>query len=289
MRTEKEIYDLILGYAQKDERVRAVTLEGSRVNPNVPKDIFQDFDISYFVTDMDSFIRDKSWIDIFGERIIMQEPEAMSLFTPELNGWYSYLMLFKDGNRIDLKIIPLEDVDFYIRNDKLIRLLLDKDGFFPPLTSPTDIDFHVKRPHEENFRDCCNEFWWVSTYVAKGLWRKEILYANAHINGYVRPGLLRMMEWRAGIATGFKLSVGKHYKYLQNYIPEEEWMLILQTYRNDNYENCWQSLFTMTDLFRISSRIVAESLNYEYPLEEDENVTGYLNEVYKSFLNKSTD
>lgn len=45
MRTEKEMYDLILNIANNDERIRAVYLNGSRTNPNVPKDIFQDYDV----------------------------------------------------------------------------------------------------------------------------------------------------------------------------------------------------------------------------------------------------
>ena len=32
MRTEKEMYDLILSIAQSDERIRAVYLNGSRIN-----------------------------------------------------------------------------------------------------------------------------------------------------------------------------------------------------------------------------------------------------------------
>lgn len=41
MRTEKEMYDLILDIAKNDERIRAIYLNGSRTNPNVPKDIFK--------------------------------------------------------------------------------------------------------------------------------------------------------------------------------------------------------------------------------------------------------
>ena len=37
MRTEKEIYDLVLNFAFQDERIRIVTLEGSRTNVNIPK------------------------------------------------------------------------------------------------------------------------------------------------------------------------------------------------------------------------------------------------------------
>jgi len=42
MRTEKEMLDLILGVANRDSRIRAVYMNGSRANPNVKKDIFQD-------------------------------------------------------------------------------------------------------------------------------------------------------------------------------------------------------------------------------------------------------
>ncbi|MGB4660040.1 MAG: aminoglycoside 6-adenylyltransferase [Mobilitalea sp.] len=47
MRTEKEMLDLISNIAQEDERIRAVIMNGSRTNPNVIRDIFQDYDIEY--------------------------------------------------------------------------------------------------------------------------------------------------------------------------------------------------------------------------------------------------
>ncbi|NDV97085.1 aminoglycoside 6-adenylyltransferase [Dysgonomonas sp. 521] len=279
MRTEKEIFDLLLHFAKSKPEIRAVGMEGSRTNPNVPKDIFQDYDISYFVTDMNLFIKDEEWINIFGDRIIMQKPEAMSLFPPELGGWFSYLMLFDDGNRIDLKLVPVNDADKYTEGDKLIKILLDKDGIFPSLPEPSDEDYHIKRPSKEFFDDCCNEFWWVSTYVAKGLWRKEILYANNHINLYVRPSLLRMLQWKAGIGTDFSKSVGKNNKYLSLFISQTEWNLLLSTYKNSNPKDCWQSLFTLTELFRDTALFVAQKLGYIYPVEDDNKVTKYLKRV----------
>lgn len=56
MRTEKQIYDTILNFAKADDRIRVVTLEGSRTNINIIPDDFQDYDITFFVTDMQSFI-----------------------------------------------------------------------------------------------------------------------------------------------------------------------------------------------------------------------------------------
>jgi aminoglycoside 6-adenylyltransferase len=62
MRSESEILELILNTARRDERVRAVIMNGSRINPNAPKDFFQDYDVVYLVTEKDSFLADPSWI-----------------------------------------------------------------------------------------------------------------------------------------------------------------------------------------------------------------------------------
>lgn len=279
MRTEQEMMELILSVAEKDERIRAVGMEGSRTNPNVPKDIFQDYDISYLVTNMDPFLADPHWIDVFGERIIMQLPEAMSLFPPTLGNWFSYLMLFEDGNRIDLKIIPVEEKNKYLESDKLLKILLDKDNMFPERPAPTDEDFHIKRPGAQHFADCCNEFWWVSTYVAKGLWRNELIYAIDHLNNYIRPSLLLMIDWKVGIETNFSLSVGKHHKYLSKYVSNELWEKLLSTYVTGNREECWNSLFTQITLFRDTALEVASKFNYSYPYEDDKKVTAYLEKV----------
>ena len=56
MRSEQEIYNLILGVAKNDARIKAVYMNGSRTNEHVPKDMFQDYDIVYVVEDTRSFI-----------------------------------------------------------------------------------------------------------------------------------------------------------------------------------------------------------------------------------------
>lgn len=107
MRTEKEMFDLILGVAQKDERIRAVYMNGSRTNPNAPKDIFQDYDVVYVVTETSSFIKDETWMNVFGDLIMMQEPyknDQSIGIDMDFTRSYGYLMLFTDGNRIDLHI-----------------------------------------------------------------------------------------------------------------------------------------------------------------------------------------
>jgi aminoglycoside 6-adenylyltransferase len=285
MRSEAQMMDLILSFAKNDPRVRVVGMEGSRTNVNVPKDEFQDYDITYVVTDMESFKKDDKWLDYFGKRIIMQKPEAMSLFPPELGNWFSYLMLFEDGNRIDLTLVPIDELEQYISSDKLLMILLDKDKRIQEPIIPTDEDYHVKKPSPEFFDDCCNEFWWVSTYVSKGLFRKEILFAIEHLNMYVRPNLLRMMAWKVGIETDFSISVGKSYKYMDKYLSQDVWKRLLSTYRNSSYEEIWDALFECHSLFRETSKFVANKLGYRYP-DYDDKVIRYIRKLYQSKAEK---
>lgn len=273
MRTEAEMMELIIDVAVHNDLVRAVLLSGSRANPNAPRDRFQDYDIVYLVTSVEPFAADPGWIDVFGERMIMQMPEPLAA------GQTCYLMRFTDGNRIDLTLAPVAQDHASLLDDKLTVVLLDKDGLIPELPPPTDADRWVKPPSRAQYDDCCNEFWWVSNYVAKGLCRREMLYAMWHLDRVVREMLLTMLEWEAGIRTEFSVSVGKCRKYLEAYIPRESWHALMLTYPGGNYESCWGSLFAACELFRSTARLVAEEFGYEYPADDDQRVTAYLQQV----------
>ena len=99
MRTETEMMNLILQIAES-LKVDAVALSGSRTDTKAPKDEFQDYDVVYVVDDLDTLTNDLSWLDQFGKRVIEQE---VTLGHRRL-----YLMLFEDGNRIDLTLCPTE-------------------------------------------------------------------------------------------------------------------------------------------------------------------------------------
>ncbi len=101
MRAEQEMFNLILNIAKKDERIRAVFMNGSRTNPNAVKDIFQDYDIVYVVEETRSFREETKWIDQFGEWLYMQYPEGNSFFQSDVENCYGWLIQFTDGNRLD--------------------------------------------------------------------------------------------------------------------------------------------------------------------------------------------
>lgn len=282
MRSEKEMYDLILGIAQKDERIRAVYMNGSRTNPNVPKDIFQDYDIVYVVTETASFIQDEKWIKNFGDLLMIQEPDKNDKSVGEdmdFDRSYGYLMLFTDGNRIDLHIETKDTMIAEYGNDKLTVPLFDKDNILPFIPAPTDIDYQVKKPTEPMFFSCCNDFWWCLQNVAKGIWRDELPYAKLMYEYTTRASLDEMVSWWIGINHDFQISTGKMGKYFKKYLPEPYWEMYEKTYSDNNYENFWDSIFTTCELFRSLAKDVADNLLFTYPMDDDKNMTEYLKQV----------
>ncbi len=278
MRSEQEMLELILDTAQGDERIRAVIMNGSRANPNAPRDSFQDFDIVYLVTDAEPFRNNFAWIKRLGELMILQLPEDMD-DPPGFGGdCCVYLMQFADGNRIDLGIFPIARLADLGR-DSLSVLLLDKDGLIGPFPPPNESDYLPKPPTAKAFADCCNEFWWVCPYVAKGLWREEITYAKHMLDVIVREQLMRMLRWHIGVKTGFSRNPGKLGKYFRRYLEPELWTMLERTYADVDYDHTWEALFTMCNLFRRIALPIAERFGFEYPHDDDRRVSAHLEHV----------
>jgi aminoglycoside 6-adenylyltransferase len=278
MRSEQEILELILNTAEHDDRIRAVIMNGSRTNPIAPRDIFQDFDILYLVTAVEPFTADHTWIQHFGELMILQMPETMRDPPPWNDGSFPYLMQFTDGNRIDLTLFPIAKLDA-LESDSLSVLLLDKDKLFPAFAPPSDRDYLPKPPTAQAFSDCCNEFWWVCPGVAKGLWREEILYAKHILDHFVRDQLMNMLTWYVGINTQFSHSPGKFGKYLKQYLEPECWEMLEKTYSDADYGHTWEALFTTCNLFRRTATHVAEQCGFQYPHGDDEKVSAHLQHI----------
>lgn len=273
--------ELILGVAEKNAQIRAVIQDGSRSNPAVSRDIFQDFDIIYIVKSLLPFKENPGWIDVFGERMIMQMPEDMELYPPDesMKGAFSYLMQFMDGNRIDLTLVPVEHSKRFTE-DSLCKLLLDKDGMFyaAPLPPTSDSDYLVQAPTARSFGDCCNEFWYTNSGLAKGLWRKEMVLVKELYHKVIHEALMQMAEWYIECRHG-AVNAGKFGKYYGRYLEPEIYEQLLATYVPADWENNWRCVYTTIGLFRKLARAVADRHGYEYPIGEDTNVTAFLKHV----------
>ena len=94
MRSEQEMLQLILDYTSRDDNIRVVLLNGSRANPNAPRDPFQDFDILCLVREMAPTVRNLDIPALFGVR--------------NVHGW-------RFGKLGEQTIVPLKDLQISCR------------------------------------------------------------------------------------------------------------------------------------------------------------------------------
>ncbi len=278
MRNEEEMFNLILDFAKMNNSIKAVLLNGSRANPNTKKDKFMDFDIVYVVDRTEPFIKNEDFISYFGEILIMQEPDNPNLFVPEYPNEekYTYLMQFTDGNRIDLTFAVPKFAEKICKEDSQTVVLIDKNNIFSEISSPSDKSYHIKRPSENEFLACCNEFWWLSIYIAKGLWRNQVVYAIEIFNQDVHPEFMKMMRLFVGINNEFNVSIGKYDKYFKELLPSEVYDKVLKTYPTANIENIWTSLKMMCNLFDKFSNKVSIALGFKYDSLQCKDIMDYI-------------
>ena len=181
-------------------------------------------------------------------------------------------------NRIDLTLYPKEKVGDIIQ-DSLSVLLLDKDGVIPLLEPASEKTYLPKPPTRKEFDDCCNEFWWVCPYVAKGLRRGEILYAKYMLDQVIREQLMKMLTWYIGLQTIYTINPGKFGKHFDRYLPADLWELVLETYAGAGYEENWKALEVMGRLFRRVAVVVADKYGFAYSELEDECVSKFIHTI----------
>ena len=267
MRTETEMFDVILQTA-KVLQVDAVAMSGSRTNPKAPKDEFQDYDVVYVVDDLDILTRDLSWLDQFGKRIIEQE---VTLGHRRL-----YLMLFEDGNRIDLTLCPQEHMQEWVDSEAGFTVLEDKKGIFETY-SPSPERFWIHPASETDFEKSCNEFWWVSAYVVKGIYRKQVIYATDHLYGICQQELLKILAWQVASNKG-TVEIGKNYKYLFNYFLSEKEKEFFALLDFSSLDKITQSLLATMQIFHQEAQSLAQKMGFKYEKEVAEKMMRYAEE-----------
>ena len=256
MRTETEIMTLILQIADT-LKVEAIALSGSRADIHSLRDQFQDYDVVYIVENLEDLISDLSWLDQFGIRLIEQHNV--------LENRHLYLMLFEDGNRIDLTLCPKEHMQEWVDSEAGFKVLKDDKGLFEAY-QPNSNRYWTYPPTEEEFAASCNEFWWVSAYVVKGIRRNQLIYATDHLHGICQQELLKVLAWQVTSDRG-AVDIGKNYKPLFHYLPaekEKEFSALLDL---SSIEKIKHSLFVTMKLFDCEAQELAKKMGFNYDQE----------------------
>jgi aminoglycoside 6-adenylyltransferase len=279
---EGEVLERLMRWAEQHPLVRALVLESSRAHGRAPLDMFSDYDVLLVVSDLRPFA-DDAWLGAYGTPLVV--------FRGTNPVWdvetYSRLVLYEDRVKIDYMIWPVALLRTVVERQQLpdlldwgYRALVDKDGLTSGLPAPTHTAHIPQRPSEQEYHALVEEFWWESTYVAKNLWRDQLMEAKYSFDVVMRHEvLLRMLEWRVEVDRDWSWKPGPVGRGLKQYLPPEAWAELEKTWVGAGTEENWAALFALTALFRRVAGEVGHALGYAYPHDLDRGVTAYLEKV----------
>ena len=187
-----------------------------------------------------------------------------------------YLMLFEDGNRIDLTLCTKESIQEWVDSEAGFKVLKDDKGLFDSYI-PSPKRYWTAPPTEEKFAASCNEFWWVSAYVVKAIRRKQLIYATDHLYSICQQELLKVLAWQVTSYRGV-VDIGKNYKYLFHYLPAEQEKEFSALLDLSSFDKITQSLFATMGLFNREAQILAQKMGFTYDMEVAEKMISYAKE-----------
>lgn len=283
MKIRDEKLEQIIHWAEENPDVRAVLLTSSLVNPYAPVDDLSDLDIELVFNDMKVYESDKTWINTFGKPISMIE-EDETFF----DGKHAMKMvLYEDHVKVDFKLYQKSEFFKEIQAETLpedwdvgYKILVDKDYLTQDMKPATYQSIMIQKPSEQRFQQLINDFWWDTTYVAKCLKRDEIFYAKFMSENVIRTDyLVPLLEWYIASKNGWNITTNKHGRLFKKYLSPELWEKVEATFSGSDIEQNWIALFAYADLVHELGTDLAAKINSTYPIEIENNIRKYLDEV----------
>jgi aminoglycoside 6-adenylyltransferase len=280
---EKDVVAKLVAWGTAHPLVRAMILTSSRTRPDGPVDLLSDYDLILAVSDVRPFAFDTAWVLAYDQPMVRwgDQSAMYDLVT------YFRSVLYQNAVKIDYTIWPVEALDCITADLQLpdeldagYRVLLDKDQRRTRWNAPSYRAYIPARPTGEEYKALVEEFWWVTTYVAKGLWRDDLAFTKWVLDQDLKmEALRRMLEWSIEIEHDWSVKPGALGRGLKQLLPVEIWSEFASTYVRLEREQTWEALDRLIVLFRTVALEVGAALGYTYPQQVDDQVRAYLDAI----------
>ena len=281
---EKEIIESLIQWAEHQPLVRAVLLTSSRASPNALTDVFSDYDVILAVLDVHPFYEDRTWLEAFGSVLVLYRDPLEPHYGFLKSG---YVTQYESGLKIDFTLWPVEilqrvvaDPELPVEFDAGYLVLLDKDHLTDGLKPPTYTAYIPTPPTETEYQTVVEVFFLEATYVAKLLWRDDMMAAKHILDHFMKQEHLRpMLEWHLEIDHHWSVKPGPYGRRLKKWLRPDLWTELESTYTGAGLELNWEAMFRTIALFRKVAIEVGDRLGYPYPHDLDRRAVAYLQKV----------
>ena len=284
-----DVINNLIRWAEEQKSVRAMLLTSTRAVPGLPVDELSDYDVVLVVQDIHPFHEDRGWLRDFGDVLVVYVDPIYS--DPDTGTEkFGNVTQYADGLKIDFTLYSIPWLQQAVRAESLpteldagYRVLLDKDHLTGGIRQPTYSAYKPVRPTNETYQRWIEEFFSDVPYVAKCLWRGELLPFKWCLDYDMKHVYLRqMLEWKIGLDHNWSIPVGALGKGLKKRLPPEVWSQLEDCYAGADPGENWQALFRTMTLFRQVGVEVGKGLGYQYPMDLDENVTQFVKKMRQS-------
>jgi len=279
---EDPIIQRIIRWGLERLDVRAAILTSSLCNPSAPVDRLSDYDVIYVVTDIHPHHADDSWMEDFGHVLVVWRDPIQLDYDQER--FARITQYEEDGLKIDFTFWPVELLGRIVAEPHLrpeldsgYLILLDKDGLAAGIKPPTYRAYIPRPPTEAEYLEVIEVFLHEATYMAKFLWRDDLMAAKYMLEKEMKADqLVRLLEWRMEIDHGWSVKPGVLGRGLKHLTRPDLWVDLERTYVGPGIEENWEALFATTDLMRKVAKEVGEALGYAYPEDLHQRVLRHL-------------
>ncbi|MEZ4866568.1 MAG: aminoglycoside 6-adenylyltransferase [Caldilineaceae bacterium] len=283
---ENEVIQQLVQWAASQAAVRAMLLTSTRAVPNAPVDMLSDYDVILVTADIRPFHADRSWLQAFGEVLVAYWDPIHS--DPDYGcDRFGNVIQFTDGLKIDFTLWPVALLQQIAAASTLLaeldagyRILLDKDGLTTGMATPTYRAYLPTLPDAATFQRIVEEFFSDVPYVAKCLWRDELLPAKWCLDYDMKHVYLRqMLEWKIALDYGGRVKPGALGKGLKKHLPNTLWVQLEGAYAGAGVAENWDALWRTIHLYHEVALEVAKRLGYNYPHELEQCVVTYAQRI----------
>ena len=279
MRNEREILDLVLDAARRDDAVRAVI----RTDLLPVREYLYTYNFCFVVNDLARFDEDV-FRTCFDERILLFRADRNY---PEMfPGTKAHLMVYRDG--ITLVIHAMDAAAFLARFDRknpaenvwigdTYQKLLDKDGLLPEIERPEEKQtIFAGAPSAEEFDNIHREFWWVMKTFAEYTLREELPASMFYLNSAVRDLLNRMIRWHIFLKAGHPVDLGILDSRMKDLLDADLFRLYKRTYPAAEEARIWEAFGAAAELWGRTGRFVAARCGFDYPEETESDMAAFI-------------
>lgn len=282
----RDLIPTLKQWAMQRNSIRAMLLTSTRAIPGARIDALSDYDVILIVQDIHPFVTDRTCLDDFGDVLVAYwDPiHPHPVFNIAQCG---NVIQYADGLKIDFTLYPVAlfrkiaaAPELPAELDAGYRVLLDKDLLTVNLRSPSFMAYVPKPPSLVTYQTLINDFLSDVPYVAKCLWRDELLPAKWCLDYDMKHIYLRqLLEWRMEIDNDWSVQAGFLGKGLKQCLPVDIWAQLEGTYVGASITDNWHALASTVELFHQVSIEVGEYLGYAYPDHLHQRVWAYVERI----------